>query len=429
MKQDQFILLDGAMGTMLQAAGLPAGALPEVWNITHPEVVTGIQKQYVDAGSNVIYANTFGANRLKLSGCGYSVAQVVSAGIAAAKKAAEGTDTKVALDIGPLGQLMAPLGMLSFEEVYDIFREMLVSGEQAGADLVIFETMGDLREVKAGVLAAKENTSLPIWATMTYEKSGRTYVGVSVPAMALTLSAFGVEAMGFNCSLGPKELMTMVAELSKWTDKPIILKPNAGLPDSVTGAYAITPEEFVREVTPAAKLGVHIFGGCCGTGPQYIEALKNAFSAMSPAEKADKVHSGVSSASVAVEFAEIEEIGNTICPDNGEVLEAATDEDYDTLCDLAMEDMDEDAQIISLWLPEENEEETLPRAVQEIQAVVHTPLLLRAHSAAALEKALRVYNGRPGVYADSPEALELCKKYGAAPAKLDENGEMIWLSV
>lgn len=426
MKHNEFIILDGAMGTVLQAAGLPAGALPETWNLLCPEVVVGIQKQYVESGSNVIFANTFGANRLKLSDSGYSVAEVVSAGIAVAKKAAEGTDTKVALDIGPLGQLLAPLGMLRFDEAYDIFREMLVAGEEAGADLVIFETMGDLREIKAGVLAAKEHTKLPIWTTMTYEKSGRTFVGVSVPTMALTLSSLGVEAMGFNCSLGPRELMTMVAELAKWTDKPIILKPNAGLPDSTTGTYTITPEEFIREVKPATELGVYIFGGCCGTGPKYIEALKQEFADMVPVERENPCHFGVSSASVAVEFDDLDEIGRTISPENPEVQEAVEDEDFDTLCDLAMEDMDEEAEVIQVFLPEEGEAEALPQAVQEIQAVVNAPLLLRAHSAEALEKALRVYNGRPMAVADSPEKEMLCEKYGAVPVKLTEDGEYKW---
>ena len=418
MKHNEFILLDGAMGTMLQGAGLPAGALPEVWNITHPEVVTGIQRQYVEAGSRVIFANTFGANRLKLSGCGYSVAEVVSAGIAVAKKAAEGTDTRVALDIGPLGQLLAPLGMLSFDEAYDIFREMLVAGEQAGADLVIFETMGDLREIKAGVLAAKEHTALPVWTTMTYEKSGRTFVGVSVPAMALTLSSLGVEAMGFNCSLGPEDLMPMVAELSKWTDKPIILKPNAGLPDSATGAYNITPEEFARAVKSAVELGVSIFGGCCGTGPRYIEALKQELADTTPVEAVRESTSGICSASVAVETAQISQIGRTVSPENDEVQEAVEDQDIDTLCDLAMEDMDEEADVIQIYLPEDCEAELLPQAVQEIQAVVNTPLLLRAHSPEALEKALRVYNGRPMAVADSPEKKALCEKYGAVQMDL-----------
>lgn len=413
MKNKGFFVLDGAMGTMLQAAGLPAGGLPEVWNLTHPEVVTGIQRKYVEAGSDLIFANTFGANRLKLAGSGYSVHEVVTAGIAAAKKAAEGTNTKVALDIGPLGQLIAPLGLLPFDEAYDIFREMLVAGEAAGADAVIFETMGDLREIKAGVLAAKDHTSLPILTTMTYESSGRTFLGVTVPAMALTLDRLGVSAMGFNCSLGPRDLMPMVWELARWTDKPIILKPNAGLPDSATGTYAITPEEFAREVSPAVEMGVTIFGGCCGTGPAYIAALGEALADKEPVERELVEREAVCSASEVKLCSDIETYGTTISPDNEEVVEAVEDEDYDTLSDLAMEDMDEEADVIVVHLPEENEEETLPRTVEAIQTMVKTPLCLRTGSAVALEKALRVYNGRPMAEADTAEKLEICKKYGA----------------
>ena len=200
-------LLDGAMGTMLQSAGLPVGELPEVWNITHPETVAEIQRQYVEAGSDILYANTFGANRHKTAGSGYTVAQLIEGGIRAARAAAAGTDTRVALDIGPIGALLEPLGTMSFDEAYDIYKEMVTAGEAAGADLVIFETMSDLYEVKAAVLAAKENTRLPVWVTMTFEATGRTFVGVTVPAMALTLTGLGVDALGFNCSLGPKELL------------------------------------------------------------------------------------------------------------------------------------------------------------------------------------------------------------------------------
>lgn len=215
MAKADFTILDGAMGTMLQAAGLPMGTLPEVWNITNTETVAAIQRQYVEAGSDIIYANTFGANRHKIAGSGYSVTEIVKAGIRAARMAAEGTDTKVALDIGPIGQLLEPLGTLSFDEAYDIFKEMIIAGAEAGADLVIFETMSDLYEVKAGVLAAKENSDLPVWVSMTFEASGRTFVGVTVPAMALTLTGLGAEAIGFNCSLGPKELLGMAAELRR----------------------------------------------------------------------------------------------------------------------------------------------------------------------------------------------------------------------
>lgn len=408
---NDIILLDGAMGTMLQSAGLPAGALPETWNIINPDVVVGIQKQYVDAGSNIIFANTFGANRLKTAGCGYSVKELVSAGIACAKKAAEGTNTKVALDIGPIGQMLRPLGMLSFEEAYDIFREMVLAGEEAGADMVIFETMGDLREIKAGILAAKENSSLPVWATMTFEKSRRTFVGVSVPAMALTLDSLGVEAMGFNCSLGPKELLPMARELMEWTDKPVILKPNAGLPDSATGQYSITPEEFSKEVLQGLSEGIAIYGGCCGTSPGFIAALKER--SAGPGNRAGRKYDGVCSATQVLELDDISEIGHSMATESDDYREAVEDEDFDSMADLCMEDMDEDAEIIHIKL----EGELFPRAVEEIQAVVNLPMLLSSGDMEALEQAIRAYNGRPLVLIRNEETRALCEKYGAVAWK------------
>ena len=195
MEKFEWTLLDGAMGTMLQAAGMPVGQLPELWNIQHPEIVTRIQRAYVEAGSRVIFANTFGANRHKLSGSGYDVEAVISAGIRAARETAGDEPVRVALDVGPIGQLLEPLGTLSFAEAYDIFREMVTAGERAGADLIVFETMSDLYEAKAAVLAAKEHTNLPVWVTMTFEATGRTFVGVTVPAMAMTLTVLGVDAL------------------------------------------------------------------------------------------------------------------------------------------------------------------------------------------------------------------------------------------
>ena len=413
MCDQKFFLLDGAMGTMLQAAGLPGGARPELWNLTNAQVVTDIQRQYVDAGSNLIYANTFGANGLNLADSGHTVAEVVAAAVAAAKKAAEGTDCKVALDIGPLGQLLAPLGTLPFEEAYELFREMLVAGEAAGADVVIFETMSDLREVKAGVLAAKDHTKLPIMVTMTFEQSGRTFVGVTVPAMAQTLDSLGVAAMGFNCSLGPKDLMPLVAQLAKHTDKPIILKPNAGLPDA-EGKYTITPDAFAQEVMQAVDLGVHIFGGCCGTAPAYIAALKAALADKTPVEKPARENIAICSASMLVDPEDDFELGSSINPDNDEVVEALEDEDFDALSDIAMEDLDEDAEVIQVSLPAEHEDK-LAKAVEHIQMLVHQPLLLCAESAEALDAAIRVYNGRPAVAVTDEKSHALCEKYGAFP--------------
>ena len=221
------IILDGGMGTMLQAAGLGLGERPDIFGMEHPDVVEEIQRRYVEAGSQILYANTFGTNAHKLEGTGYTVEEVISANIAIARRAAAGK-AKVALDAGPVGELLEPLGMLSFEKAYEIYAQVVKAGAAGGADLIIFETMTDLYEVKAAVLAAKENSNLPVWTTMSFEASGRTFTGTTVAAMALTLTGLGVEALGINCSLGPEELVPLVRELRQWTDLPIIVKPNAG---------------------------------------------------------------------------------------------------------------------------------------------------------------------------------------------------------
>ena len=220
-----FVLLDGAMGTMLQKAGLPLGATPELLNMENPGQITAIHRAYIEAGADVIYANTFGANRHKLAGSGRTAAEVVAAGVAAARKAAEGTDCLVALDIGPIGQLLEPTGSLSFDEAVDIFREQVEAGTAAGADLIVLETLTDLGEARAAVLAAKEHSSLPVLCTMTFEKNRRTFTGCGIPSMALTLEGLGADALGVNCSLGPDELAPLVDELLEWSSLPLIVKP------------------------------------------------------------------------------------------------------------------------------------------------------------------------------------------------------------
>ena len=242
LENKEFIFLDGAMGTMLQAKGMKMGAIPELLNLEKPEWIVDIHKQYIAAGANVIYANTFGANAYKLKGCGHSVTEVIQAGVQNARKACEGTDTLVALDIGPIGQLLEPTGTLTFEEAYEIYKEQLLAGKDA--DLVVFETQTDLYELKAAVLAAKENTTLPVACSMTFEKNHRTFTGCGISNMALTLDGLGVDAMGINCSLGPVDLYPVVEELAKLTNTPILVKPNAGLPDPVTNTYDISPEEL-----------------------------------------------------------------------------------------------------------------------------------------------------------------------------------------
>ena len=411
------------MGTMLQAEGLPAGQLPELWNLTEPEKVASVQRRYVEAGSRVLYTNTFGANRFKAARCGRSVAELVAGGVRCARAAAAGFDVRVALDIGPLGQLLEPLGTLRFEEAYEAFREILVAGEEAGADLVVIETMSDLLEVKAAVLAAKENTRLPVWVTMTFEQSGRTFLGTTVSSMALTLTGLGVDALGFNCSLGPKELLPLVDELRQWTSLPLILKPNAGLPDPATGAYHITPGEFALEVLPALEMGVTIFGGCCGTTPDFIRALRAALPEEAPRIKRPAPREGVCSAGCTVELRGVHVIGERINPTGKRRFQQALREnDVGYILERGVEQQDAGAEIldVNVGLPGIDEPEMMARVVRALQGVVDLPLQLDSSDPAALEAGLRLVSGKPIVNSvnGNPAVLDavlpLCKKYGAA---------------
>lgn len=423
MEKFEWTLLDGAMGTMLQAAGMPVGQLPELWNIQHPEIVTNIQRAYVEAGSRVIFANTFGANRHKLSGSGYDVEAVISAGIRAAREAAGDEPVRVALDVGPIGQLLEPLGTLSFAEAYDIFREMVTAGERAGADLIVFETMSDLYEAKAAILAAKEHTNLPVWVTMTFEATGRTFVGVTVPAMSMTLTGLGVDALGFNCSLGPKELLPMVEELAHWTNLPLILKPNAGLPDPSTGAYTITPEEFAEEMVQAAKLGVTIMGGCCGTTPDFIKALGSRLAETRPGTRSKADRHGVCSATQAVELQGVRVIGERINPTGKKRFQQALREgDMGYILERGLEQQDAGADIldVNVGLPGIDESAMMTRVVKALQGVVDLPLQIDSSDPTAIEAGLRAVNGKAIVNSvnGNQEVLDtvlpLCKKYGAA---------------
>ena len=433
METTNYTILDGGMGTMLQAAGLPVGQLPEVWNLTNPEQVARIQRKYVEAGAQVIYANTFGVNRHKVAASGYTPKELIAGGIQAGRAAAGDRKVKVALDVGPIGQLLEPLGTMSFDEAYDIYKEMVVAGEEAGADLVIFETMSDLYEVKAAVLAARENTRLPVWVTMTFEATGRTFVGVTVPAMALTLTGLGVDALGFNCSLGPKELLPMVEELRQWTDLPMILKPNAGLPDPATGAYTITPEEFAEEMAPAAELGVQIMGGCCGTTPDFIRALSGKLADRAVPARPKASRHGVCSPTCVAELNGVRVIGERINPTGKKRFQQALREwDMSYILEKGMEQQDAGAEIldVNVGLPGIDEAKMMTQVVKNLQSVVELPLQIDSSAPEAIEAGLRAYNGKPIVNSvnGNQEVLEqilpLCKKYGAAVVGLamDHNG-------
>jgi len=271
-----YIFFDGAMGTMLLKNGLKQGERPDLMNMTAPDTVEMIHRMYIDSGSDIICTNTFGANADALRGTGYSPADVISAAVTIAKRASNGA-AKVALDIGPIGRLLEPWGDLQYDNVYELFKEQAVAGEKAGADVAAIETMSDLTELKAAILAVKENTGLPVLATMTFGKTGHTYMGCTPEDFAEAAESLGVAAVGINCSLEPKEMFATAKRIAKTTDLPLIVKPNAGLPDSATGRYSIGPGEFAKQMVAYMEINVRIVGGCCGTTPEYIRELRKAF--------------------------------------------------------------------------------------------------------------------------------------------------------
>lgn len=432
LKSNEFVILDGAMGTMLQANGLELGDIPELLGITNADMLIDIHRQYVDAGAQIIYTNTLGANRHKLEGSGYSVKDVITAAVTNAKKAA-GSKALVALDVGSIGQLLEPTGNLSFDEAYDIFKEMLSAGEEAGADLVIFETMTDLLEIKAGILAAKENTSLPIMATMTFEQNMRTFTGCSVSEMALTLQGLGVDALGTNCSLGPRELTGIVNLLSEQVHVPIIIKPNAGLPDPETNTYNVTPEEFAEYMSAFVAKGVKLFGGCCGTTPDYIRALCKMLDGRIYTKNNPASISAVCSSSRTVVIDRPRIIGERINPTGKKLFkEALKSGDIDYILNQALEQVSAGADIldVNVGLPDIDEKSTMIRVIKAIQSVTDLPLQIDSTIPEVLEAALRVYSGKPIVNSVNGEEksldtiLPIVKKYGAAVVglTLDKDG-------
>lgn len=427
LKQDT-IIIDGAMGTMLQNSGLEAGALPELLNIEKPELIESIHRKYIEAGSQIAYANTFGANSYKLKN--KSVSEIVVAGIAIAKRACEGK-ALVALDIGPVGQLLEPSGTLKFEEAYDIFKEQIIAG--ADADIIAFETMTDLYELKAAVLAAKENSDKPIMCTMTFEENYRTFTGCCASSMALALNGLGVDAVGINCSLGPEQLSPVCEELLRWTDLPVILKPNAGLPDPITGEYDITPEMFAEQMKAAAEKGVKILGGCCGTSPEYIAALKKALHGVVPKKEKPVKKAAVCTPSKTVVIDQPRIIGERINPTGKKLFkEALRNSNMGYILNQAVEQVHAGADIldVNVGLPEIDEKQMMINAVKQIQSVTDVPLQIDSTIPEVLEAALRVYNGKAIVNSVNGEekslesVLPLVKKYGASVVglTLDQNG-------
>lgn len=425
--------LDGAMGTMLQKKGLPLGERPESLCLEAADEITEIHKEYIGAGSQIVYTNTFGANRYKLAGTGMEVKMVIEAAVNCAKQAAKGTDTLVALDIGPIGELLEPSGTLSFEEAYECFKEMVAAGEQAGCDLVVFETMTDLYEMKAGVLAAHENSKLPVFCTMTFEENGRTFTGCTVEAMAVVLEGLGVDAVGINCSLGPKEIYPLAERLANATSLPIIIKANAGLPDPLTNQYDITPEQFGKYMKAYGELGVKFMGGCCGTTPEFIVNIRNSVQNVTVVPVKRKRKTVLCSPSHMVVVDGVRVIGERINPTGKKRFQQALKEgDLAYVATKAIEQEQAGADIldVNVGVAGINEKEMMIKVVKTLQSVCDLPLQIDSSDAEAIEAGLRVYNGKAIVNSVNGETekldtiLPIVKKYGAAVVGLtmDKDG-------
>ncbi|MBO5109357.1 MAG: homocysteine S-methyltransferase family protein [Clostridia bacterium] len=434
--KDRLLLLDGGMGTLLQEEGLAPGELPERWNLTHPDRITSVHRRYFAAGSHAVSANTFGANCLKL-GEG-ELEDVISAGIRCARTAAEEFEGPrfVGLDVGPTGRILKPFGDLDFEDAVEIFAKTVRLGVKYGADFILIETMNDSYETKAALLAAKENSRLPVFVSNAYEKDGMLMTGASAAAMAALCEGMGADAVGLNCSFGPEALRPVAEALLSRTDRPILFKPNAGLPSVREGktVYDVGPAEFAASVAAAVKAGVRIVGGCCGTTPEHIRAVAEALAGMEPARVAKGRISCVSSYTHTVDFgSDPVLIGERINPTGKKKLKAALlSHDMDYLLTEGVRQKQKGAHVldVNVGLPELDEVSTLTEAVTSLQAILDTPLQIDTASPAAMEAALRRYNGKALINSvngkrESMEAVfPLVKKYGGmiVALTLDESG-------
>ena len=430
----RFVLLDGGMGTQLQTRGLQPGQKPELAALEMPDTLTAIHADYARAGADILLANTFGANAKKLAGCPCTVEQVVSASIACARSAAAETGALVALDIGPLGELLVPAGTLRFEDAYAEFAQVIRAGAAAGADLVFLETMTDLYELKAAILAAKENCALPVFTSMSFESRGRTFTGCTVESYAVTAAGLGADAVGINCSLGPKEILPFAQRLCRNVPAgvPVFVKPNAGLPNP-DGSYNLNAAEFAAEMKAYASIGVSMVGGCCGTTPDFIAKLRETFAPLVPADKIPIRRSCLCTPVRFVEVDGITVVGERINPTGKKRLQQALrDGDSAYPCAQAVAQAEAGAQVLDVnaGLPGIDEAATLEQLVKDLQAITDLPLQLDSSNPEALSRALRIYNGKPIVNSVNGEQktldtiLPLCKKYGAAVVglALDEHG-------
>ena len=431
----RILFFDGGMGTLLQEQGLQAGELPETWNLKNPEPIIQIHKAYLAAGADIILANTFGANRFKY---GEDLEKIVTAGVANAKKAVaeSGKKAYVALDIGSTGKLLKPMGTLDFEEAVGVFAEIIRVGEKAGADLILIETMSDTYELKAAVLAAKENSTLPIMATVIFDESKKMLTGASPQVVVSLLEGLGVDALGINCGLGPKQMKEIVKELLKYASIPVIVNPNAGLPRSENGktVFDVGAEEFAEDMEEIVTMGAWFAGGCCGTTPAHIQAMVEKCKEITPVPIAPKNYTFVTSYSTAIELGGRPVIiGERINPTGkSKFKQALRDHNIDYILEEGVKQEDSGAHIldVNVGLPEIDEAAMMETIVYELQSIMPIPLQIDTTNMEAMERALRIYNGKPMINSVNGKAeimeqvFPLVKKYGGVVVglALDEDG-------
>ena len=437
--KDNILIFDGAMGTMLQKNGLQMGENPEIFGFNNPDILINIHKAYLEAGANVVTTNTFGANELKLDKLGYTVEEIVDNAISVAKKAIDNVDKSkpryIALDIGPIGEMLEPMGTLSFDRAYEIFKRQAVQGEKSGANIIIIETMMDLYEAKAAVLAVKENTNLPVFCTMTFDEDGRSFTGCTPESMVATIGGLGVDAIGVNCSLGPKQLLPIVKKITKMATIPVIVQANAGLPNIIDeqAYYDIDEKEFYSGVVEFINSGARIIGGCCGTNPNFIKYISDNIKDIELHKTEVDYKCVVCSPSKFIEIDKPTVMGERLNPTGRKSLkEALKNENIDYIIKLALEQINAGAEIlnVNVGLPDIDEKTVMPKVIREIQGIIDTPLQIDSSNIEALEQGLRYYNGRTIVNSvngkeDSLEKiLPIVKKYGSALVglALDDKG-------
>lgn len=437
----ELLFFDGGMGTLLQEKGLMPGELPEIWNLEHTGEIIDIHRQYFEAGSDIVLTNTFGANALKFHSQEYSLVDIVTAAVTNAREGAKlgvhnGREVYVALDVGPTGKLLEPMGDLSFEKAYEAYGEVMKYGEMAGADLIHIETMSDTYEIKAAVLAAKENTNLPVFATMIFDEKGKLLTGGDVPSAVAMLEGLRVDALGINCGLGPEQMLPILEQILEITSLPVIVMPNAGLPkqkDEQT-YYDVTPEIFAQTMKTIVENGACLIGGCCGTTPEHIRLMVEKCGGMQIKEPVKKTDTIVSSYGKSVVLGDKPLIiGERINPTGKKRMKQALKEhDMDYLLKEAITQQDNGAHIldVNVGLPDIDEVAMMQEAVKELQSITSLPLQIDTVNIEAMEAAMRIYNGKPmvnsvnGKQESMNEVFPLIRKYGGVVIGLtiDEDG-------